>query len=121
MQELQQDRVREVGPARQMTVPRAAVRVGRVWQARERALEVEEKDAVPLSFEAGETRLHGPAPLRVVGADVAGLRVFDRREAEEHRALFVASHAVGELPRQHARRLLVELGTGGDRPPLDLL
>ena len=62
---------------------RAAVRVGRVWQARERTLEVEEKDAVPLSFEAGETRLHGPAPLRVVGADVAGLRVFDWGKAEK--------------------------------------
>ena len=99
---------------------RAAVRVGRVWQARERTLEVEEKDAVPLSFEAGETRLHGPAPLRVVGADVAGLRVFDWGKAEKHRAL-PSGHPGGELPRQHARRLLVELGTGGDRPPLDLL
>ena len=60
---------------------RAAVRIGRVRQARERALEVEEKDAVPFRVEAGETRLQGPAPLRVVGADVAGLRVLDGREA----------------------------------------
>ena len=74
---------------------RAAVRVGRVWQARERTLEVEEKDAVPLSFEAGETRLHGPAPLRVVGADVAGLRVFDWGKAEKDRALFGTSHPGG--------------------------
>ena len=66
---------------------RAAVRIGRVRQARERTLEVEEKDAVPLSFEAGETRLHGPAPLRVVGADVAGLRVFDWGKAEKDRAV----------------------------------
>ena len=40
-----------------MTVPRAAVRVGRVRQARERALEVEKKDAVPLCVKAGETGL----------------------------------------------------------------
>ena len=62
--EAQKDRVREVGPAWQMAVARAAVRVGRVRQARERALEVEEKDAVPFRVEAGESRLHGPAPLR---------------------------------------------------------
>ena len=56
--EAQKDRVREVGPAWQMAVARAAVRVGRVWQARERTLEVEEKDAVPLCVEAGETSLY---------------------------------------------------------------
>lgn len=56
--EPQKDRVREVGPAWQMAVARAAVRVGRVWQARERTLEVEEKDAVPLCVEAGETSLY---------------------------------------------------------------
>ena len=61
---MQKNCVREVWSAREVAVARAAVRVGRVWQARERTLEVEEKDAVPLSFEAGETRLHGPAPLR---------------------------------------------------------
>ena len=41
-----------------MAVARAAVRVGRVRQARERTLEVEEKDAVPLCVEAGETSLY---------------------------------------------------------------
>ena len=45
--EAQKDRVREVGPAWQMAVARAAIGVGRVRQARERTLEVEEKDAVP--------------------------------------------------------------------------
>ena len=35
-----------------MTVPRAAVRVGRVRQARERALEVEKKDAMPFRIKA---------------------------------------------------------------------
>jgi hypothetical protein len=40
-----------------MAVARAAVRVGRVRQARERTLEVEEKDAVPLRVEAGESGL----------------------------------------------------------------
>ena len=52
-EELHQYRVREVGPARQMSVARAAVGVGRVRQAREGALEVEEKDAVPLRVEPG--------------------------------------------------------------------
>ena len=51
-------RVREVRPAWQVAMARAAVRVGRVWQARERTLEVEEKDAVPLCVEAGETSLY---------------------------------------------------------------
>ena len=46
-EESQQNRVREVGPARQMAVARAAIGVGRVWQARERTFEVKEKDAVP--------------------------------------------------------------------------
>ena len=46
-EELHQYRVREVWPAREVAVARTAVRVGGVWQARERTLEVEEKDAVP--------------------------------------------------------------------------
>ena len=46
-------RVREVRPARQMTVAGAAVGVGRVRQARERALEVEKEYAVPLCVEPG--------------------------------------------------------------------
>ena len=50
-------RIREVRRAWQMSVARAAVRIGRVRQARERALEVEEKDAVPFRVEAGETGL----------------------------------------------------------------
>ena len=112
--EPQKDRVREVGPAWQMAVARAAVGVGRVRQARERALEVEEKDAVPFRVEAGKTGLHGPAPLRVVGADVAGLRVFDRREAKKHCAL-LRGHPGSKFPREHARRLLVELAASSTR------
>ena len=57
-EELHQYRVREVWPAREVAVARTAVRVGGVWQARERTLEVEEKDAVPLCVEAGETSLY---------------------------------------------------------------
>ena len=50
-------RIREVRRAWQMSVARAAVRIGRVRQARERALEVEEKYAVSFRVEAGETGL----------------------------------------------------------------
>ena len=57
-------RVREVWSAREVSVARAAVGVGRVRQSCQRTFEVEEKDAVPLRVEARETRLHGPAPLR---------------------------------------------------------
>ena len=57
-------RVREVWSAREMAVARAAVGVGRVWQARERTLEVEEKDAVPFRRVAREKfkseLRHGP-------------------------------------------------------------
>ena len=55
-EEPHQYRVRQVRPARQVAVARTAVRVGRVRQARERTLEVEEKDAVARRVEAGETR-----------------------------------------------------------------
>ena len=99
-EKLHQYRVREVRPAWQVPVARAAVRVGRVRQVRERALEVEEKDAMPFRVEAGETCPHGPAPLRVVGADVAGLRVFDR-----------SSPATGPLSLSMAKALL--LSTSG--------
>ena len=47
-------RVREIRPAWQVAVARAAVGVGRVRQAREGALEVEEKDAVPLRVSSGK-------------------------------------------------------------------
>ena len=63
-------------------------------QARERTFHVEKKDAVPFRVEACETRLHGPAPLRVVGADVAGLRVFDWGKAEKDRDVYVILGAV---------------------------
>ena len=56
-QEPHKDRVREVRPAWQVAVARAAEGVGRVRQARQRTLEVEEKDAVPFRVEAGETGL----------------------------------------------------------------
>ena len=57
-EELHQYRVREVWPAREVAVARTAVRVGGVRQARERTLEVEEKDAVPFRVEAGESGLY---------------------------------------------------------------
>ena len=50
-EEPHQYRVREVGRAWQMSVARAAVSIRRVRQARERTLEVEEKDAVPFRVE----------------------------------------------------------------------
>ena len=46
-----------------MSVARAAIGVGRVRQSCQRTLEVEEKDAVSFRIKAGETGLHGPAPL----------------------------------------------------------
>ena len=53
-EKLHQYRVRKVWTARKVPVTRAPVGVGRVWQARERALEVEKKDAMPFCVETGD-------------------------------------------------------------------
>ena len=54
-EKLHQYRVREVRPAWQVAVARAAEGVGRVRQARKRTFHVQKKDAVAFRVKTGET------------------------------------------------------------------